>query len=80
MNAQTALMRIIEAKQQIQDPDEYLHSAGETADLQIHQAGEIYRTYQQLLSMQQMQDYEDLIFKVVRLLESDSDACQTYLP
>ena len=74
---QTALMRIIEAKQQILDPDDYIRSTGTPADLTIRQTGEIYRIYQQLLSIQQLDDYEDLIFKVVRLLESDSDACQT---
>ena len=71
---QTALRRIIEAKQQILDPDEYLLKAGLETDPQSIQTAEIYRTYQQLLSIQNLLDYEDLIFKVVRLLESDREA------
>ena len=78
MNSQTALKYIMEAKQQILDPDEYISSSRAASDLQIRQAGKIYRIYQRLLFIQRLHDYEDLIFKVVRLLESDSDACQTY--
>jgi superfamily I DNA/RNA helicase len=55
-----------------------MKSAGTPADDQIQQATEIYRTYQQLLSIQELHDYEDLIFRVVRLLESDKEAQRTY--
>ncbi|MBW2410383.1 MAG: ATP-dependent helicase, partial [Deltaproteobacteria bacterium] len=78
MKPQTALRNIIEAKQRILDPDEYERRAGAAEDSQIRQTGEIYRIYQQILSIQQLHDYEDLIFNVVRLLESDLDVSQTY--
>jgi superfamily I DNA/RNA helicase len=71
---QTALRRVIEAKQQILDPNEYLLQTGDQTDAQRLQTAEIYRTYQRLLSIQNLHDYEDLIFKVVRLLESDKVA------
>jgi uncharacterized protein (TIGR00375 family) len=78
LKVQTALRRIIEAKQQILEPDDYIKSPGTAADVQIQQTAEIYRTYQQLLSIQKLHDYEDLIFRVVRLLESDKEARHTY--
>jgi superfamily I DNA/RNA helicase len=39
---------------------------------------EVYHSYQNLLSIQGLNDYEDLIFKVVRLLETDAKVCQKY--
>jgi superfamily I DNA/RNA helicase len=39
---------------------------------------EVYHSYQTLLSIQGLNDYEDLIFKVVRLLETDPKICQKY--
>jgi superfamily I DNA/RNA helicase len=39
---------------------------------------EVYHSYQNLLSIQGLNDYEDLIFKVVQLLETNKEACKKY--
>ncbi len=68
--------RIIAAKQQILGPDEI---AGRNADgPERDQFVDAYRTYQQLLAIQELNDYEDLIFKVVRLFETDMDLGKRY--
>ncbi|MBU4258876.1 MAG: UvrD-helicase domain-containing protein [Proteobacteria bacterium] len=38
----------------------------------------IYKEYQSILSTQNLYDYEDLIFNIARLLESDMDFCKKY--
>jgi DNA helicase-2/ATP-dependent DNA helicase PcrA len=48
------------------------------ADSQIKIISEIYRTYQNMLSIQNLYDYEDLIFHVVRQFESDENFCKKY--
>jgi superfamily I DNA/RNA helicase len=70
------LDRIIAAKQRILGPDEI--AKRETDEAEGDQFAEIYRTYQQLLAIQSLNDYEDLIFKVVRLLETNLDICERY--
>jgi len=68
--------RIIAAKQHLRGPDEVAQY--ETDEPEDDQFGEVYYTYQQLLAIQGLNDYEDLIYKVVRLFETDIDICEHY--
>lgn len=68
--------RIIAAKQQILGPDEIAQC--ETDESAGDQFAEVYLTYQQLLAIQGLNDYEDLIFKVVRLFETNTVICKRY--
>ena len=70
------LHRIIAAKQQVLSPDEFteLHSGDPESDV----ISNVYRIYQQLLSIQGFCDFEDLIFNIVRLLESKSNQSRRY--
>ena len=70
------LDRIIAAKQRILGPDDIAER--EAKEPRSDPFGEVYRTYQQLLAIQGLNDYEDLIFKVVRLFESNRDLCEQY--
>jgi superfamily I DNA/RNA helicase len=70
------LQRIIAAKQQILTPDEFAKQVcGDPENLCV--AG-VYGIYQQLLSIQGFCDFDDLIFNVVRLLESKSNHSRRY--
>ncbi|MGW8303061.1 MAG: UvrD-helicase domain-containing protein, partial [Desulfobacterales bacterium] len=73
---QKLLDRIIAAKQQILSPDDLTQPDNVTADARM--LAEVYYSYQNLLSIQGLNDYEDLIFKVVRLLETDPKVCKRY--
>jgi len=73
---QKILDRIIEAKQQILNPDELTPADNVTVDARA--LAEVYHRYQNLLAIRGLNDYEDLIFKVVQLLETDSEACKKY--
>jgi len=70
------LHRIIAAKQQVLSPDEFaeLHSGNPENDF----ISGVYRIYQQLLAIQGFCDFEDLIFNIVRLLESKSNQSRRY--
>jgi superfamily I DNA/RNA helicase len=68
--------RISSAKQRLLSPDELLTTTGPYEDLAAVAA--VYRSYQRLLSTQKLYDYEDLVFRVVRLLETDSNLCRQY--
>jgi uncharacterized protein (TIGR00375 family) len=70
------LDRIIAAKQQILSPDELTQPDNVTLDDRM--LAEVYHSYQNLLSIQGLNDFEDLIFKVVRLLETDPNICKKY--
>ena len=70
------LKHIIAAKQQILDPDEF--EKMNAADSQKKIISDIYRTYQKILSIQNLYDYEDLIFHVVRQFETDGKFCKKY--
>ena len=70
------LKHIIAAKQQILDPDEF--EKMNAADSQKKIIADIYRTYQNMLAIQNLYDYEDLIFQVVRLFETDEKFCKKY--
>ena len=67
--AQTLLDQIVAAKQQILRPDDLTQADTVTVDART--LAEVYHRYQRLLSVPGLNDYEDLIFKVVELLESD---------
>src|SRR5210317_291327 len=73
---QKLLDRIIAAKQQILSPDDLTQPDNVTLDARM--LAEVYHSYQNLLSVQGLNDYEDLIFKVVRLLETDPKVCKKY--
>jgi len=73
---QKLLGRIIAAKQQILSPDDLTQPDNVTLDARM--LAEVYHSYQNLLSVQGLNDYEDLIFKVVRLLETDPKVCKRY--
>jgi uncharacterized protein (TIGR00375 family) len=73
---QKLLELIIAAKQQILSPDDLTEPDNVTADARM--LAEVYHSYQNLLSIQGLNDYEDLIFKVVQLLETDSRIRQKY--
>jgi len=70
------LHRIIAAKQHVLSPDEFaeLHSGDSENDF----IAGVYRIYQQLLALQGFCDFEDLIFNIVRLLESKSNQSRCY--
>ena len=70
------LKHIIAAKQQILDSDEF--EKMNAADSQKKIIADIYRTYQNMLAIQNLYDYEDLIFHVVRLFETDEKFCKKY--
>jgi DNA helicase-2/ATP-dependent DNA helicase PcrA len=74
--AQTLLDQIIAAKQQILNPDDLTQADHVTADART--LAEVYHQYQSLLSIQRLNDYEDLIFKVVQLLETDHRVATKY--
>jgi uncharacterized protein (TIGR00375 family) len=65
------LGRIMRAKQNLLSPDELAASVESASEEQPVVA--VYRRYQQLLESQQLLDFEDLIFKVARRLESDAE-------
>jgi DNA helicase-2/ATP-dependent DNA helicase PcrA len=74
--AQTLLDQIIAAKQQILNPDDLTQADPVTVEART--LAEVYHRYQTLLSIQGLNDYEDLIFKVVQLLESDQKVGKKY--
>ena len=67
---------IIAAKQQILSPEDLTQP--DPVTVADHMLAEVYHRYQNLLSIQGLNDYEDLIFKVVQLLETDQTACKKY--
>ncbi|MBU4209565.1 MAG: ATP-dependent helicase, partial [Proteobacteria bacterium] len=66
---------ILSAKQNMLSPQDNLKeiNESETEELSV-----IYKEYQNILSIEKLYDYEDLIFNIVRLLESDVDFCKKY--
>jgi uncharacterized protein (TIGR00375 family) len=64
------------AKQNLVSPEEYLRKGDNSPMTRI--VATVYRNYQGLLSLQNRCDYEDLIYRVVRRLETDPDICATY--
>jgi uncharacterized protein (TIGR00375 family) len=76
LNLNQILSRIIDAKQQILDPVEFAELNHK--DPQGRTMANIYKVYQRLLAIQGFCDYEDLIFNVVRLLESNIEQRRQY--
>jgi uncharacterized protein (TIGR00375 family) len=70
------LARIMRAKQNLLSPDEL----SETAKNNSEETGvaAVYHRYQQLLESQRLLDFEDLIFKVAKRLETDPDFCRCW--
>lgn len=67
--------RIMFAKQQMLGPDDITPGAGEfSEDMFVP----VYRAYQYLLSVQRLQDFDDLIFNVVQRFESDPWLYRSY--
>ncbi|MCG2830908.1 MAG: UvrD-helicase domain-containing protein [Desulfobacteraceae bacterium] len=64
---------IISAKQNILSPQDNLKEIKES---ETEGVSATYKEYQSILSTQKLYDYEDLIFNIVRLLESDVDFCR----
>ncbi len=69
---------IVSAKQQILDINDDLSKIAEEYACSDIVFQNVYQTYQDMLSIQGVYDFEDLIFKVVRLLESEKNICKTY--
>jgi len=76
LKPQEILNRIIAAKQQILTPAEF--EAANSDDLDSRTISDVYRTYQRLLSIQGLCDFEDLIFNVVRLFETHANQRRKY--
>jgi DNA helicase-2/ATP-dependent DNA helicase PcrA len=76
LKTQEILNRIIAAKQQVLTPDEFTKLKPDDSENNV--ISDIYRAYQQLLSIQEFCDFEDLIFNIVRLLESRSKQSRRY--
>ena len=66
------LDKIIYAKQKILSPQDNLEAVADRSEIEI--VAIVYQAYQKLLSISGYYDYEDLIFKIVRRLESDDSA------
>jgi uncharacterized protein (TIGR00375 family) len=69
------LARIMRAKQHLLSPEELSESAGNIPEEPGVVA--VYHRYQQLLESQRLVDFEDLIFKVAKRLESDPEFCRS---
>jgi uncharacterized protein (TIGR00375 family) len=68
--------QIIAAKQEIRNPDDLTPADQVTPDARA--LAEVYHCYQNLLAIQGLNDYDDLIFKVVQLLETKKEVCNKY--
>ncbi|MBC2737060.1 MAG: UvrD-helicase domain-containing protein [Desulfobacteraceae bacterium] len=63
------LSQMVDAKQQLKGPDAYFESV--VADTATSVFARVYTAYQKMLADQHLLDFEDLIFRVVRRLETD---------
>jgi uncharacterized protein (TIGR00375 family) len=68
--------RIAACKQQILDPDDIIRANTYRSGNGVTSL--VYRTYQRLLNLQGLVDYEDLVYKVVRLLERRAEKRRHY--
>ncbi len=66
---------IISAKQNILLPEEWL---GKTPSTKNDLFQVVYQSYQNLLEIQKFYDYEDLILKTVRILETENQVADSY--
>ncbi len=69
---------ITAAKQQIIEPHENLDNIPLKGGCRTEQLRAVYSVYQSLLTIQGVYDFEDLIFRVVRLLEQGKNICKQY--
>ena len=67
---------IMTAKQSIIGPEDDPFDIGPEADMPLF--SKIYQQYQDLLNFQNISDYEDLIYKTVKILETDPETKRTY--
>ncbi len=74
----TLMDAIISAKQQILGPDDPLDQIAEEYGLNPTLLSSVYAGYQDLLALQGLYDFEDLIFNAVKLLETDSNIRKHY--
>jgi superfamily I DNA/RNA helicase len=66
---QVILDKIISAKQRILHPQDNLESVANKSEIEF--VAIVYKAYQKLLSINGYHDYEDLIYKIVKRLESN---------
>jgi DNA helicase-2/ATP-dependent DNA helicase PcrA len=69
------LKQIIFAKQNLMGPHEGSKPIDDPKEKSFHA---VYQSYQELLDLQKLCDYEDLIFKTVRLLETKNQITDSY--
>lgn len=69
---------IVSSKQKILSPGDDLESIAAAFDCPQDVLKAVYASYQELLSIQGLYDYEDLIFKVVHLLETGKNIRKKY--
>ena len=75
IKAKKLLEWIISVKQNILHPEEW---SDQTPALENDYFQAVYQAYQNLLEIQKLYDYEDLIFKTVRILETDNQVVDSY--
>jgi len=78
ISSKSFLEMIISLKQKILEPSDNLESVASTYGCSHQLLASVYSAYQELLSMQGLYDYEDLIFKVVKLLETGKNIRKKY--
>jgi uncharacterized protein (TIGR00375 family) len=76
LKPQKVFDRISSAKQRLLTAEDLITNTDAYEGLEAVAA--VYRLYQRLLSSQRLYDYEDLVFRVVRFLETDSNLCWQY--
>ncbi len=70
-NPDAVLDCVVAAKQQILSPVDDLEAVA--GGISGRALGAVYAAYQQILDIEHLYDYEDLIYRFVRLLEADDD-------
>lgn len=71
MSAAAAVAAVVQAKQQLLTPRDDLRHLCPAGPSAHHLLSRIYDTYQDLLRLQNLFDFEDLIVETIRLLETD---------
>jgi superfamily I DNA/RNA helicase len=74
----TFIEMIVSAKQKILEPSDNLTEVAREYQCEAETLRRVYSTYQNILSAQGVYDYEDLIFKVVKLFETGKNICRKY--
>ncbi|MFO7559695.1 MAG: UvrD-helicase domain-containing protein [Desulfobacterales bacterium] len=76
--ARAFIEMIVSAKQKILDPPDDLSVVAKGYGCESETLSRVYSAYQNILSVQGVYDYEDLIFKVVKLFETGKNICRKY--